>query len=263
MNVERVGRLPSPPRAASGHAKPARLYVGPPLSSASLAGGPIGPRALQEAIPLAEKRSIETVKKVLEAAKPRAFKETVEVAINLREVDLSVPKNRIDDEVILPRGRGKAVRVCVFASGELALKARAVADQVIQPQEIEEYAGDKAKARNLAQAFDFFVAEAPLMPVIGKRLGIVLGPRGKMPRPIPPTADPTGLINNMRNTVRVRSKDRRTFHAAIGTRDMTPEDLAENLDFLLRRVTGKLERGRFNIQSTYVKTTMGPAVRHL
>jgi large subunit ribosomal protein L1 len=212
---------------------------------------------------LAEKHSIDTVKKALEVAKPRTFKETVEVALNLREVDLSVPKNRIDEEVLLPKGRGKQVKICVFASGELAIKVRPVADLVIQPQEIEEYAGNKRKAHILARDFDFFVAEAPLMPVIGKRLGIVLGPRGKMPRPVPPTADPTNMIRNMRNTVRVRSKDRRTFHAAIGTRDMQPEDLADNLDALVRRVMGRLERGRDNIQSVYVKTTMGPAVRFL
>ena len=71
------------------------------------------------------------------------------------------------------------------------------------------------------------------------------------------------MINAMRNTVRVRSKDRRTFHAPIGTRDMAAEDIAENLDFLMRRLMGKLERGRFNIQSAFVKTTMGPAVRYL
>lgn len=212
---------------------------------------------------MAEKHAIETVKKALEAAKPRQFKESVEVALNLREVDLSVPKNRIDEEIVLPKGRGKVVKICVFASGELALKAKDVADLVIQPQEIETYAGDKRKAHKLAQEYDFFVAEAPLMPVIGRRLGIVLGPRGKMPRPVPPTADPTNLINAMRSTVRVRSKDRRTFHAAIGTRDMKAEDLADNLDALLRRVMGKLERGRFNIASAYVKTTMGPAVRYL
>ncbi|HEY5606645.1 MAG TPA: 50S ribosomal protein L1 [Thermoplasmata archaeon] len=212
---------------------------------------------------MADKHSIETIKKALEAAKPREFKESVEVSVNLRDIDLSVPKNRVDEEVVLPKGRGKAIRICVFASGELALKARGAADLVIQPQEIEEYASDKRKARALAQQFDFFVAEAPLMPVIGKRLGIVLGPRGKMPRPVPPTADPTNLINSMRSTVRVRSRDRRTFHAPIGTRDMQPEDIAENLDALMRRVMGKLERGRFNIQSAYVKTTMGPAVRYL
>lgn len=212
---------------------------------------------------MAEKHSIDTVKKALEVAKPRIFTETVEVALNLREVDLSVPKNRIDEEVLLPKGRGKQVKICVFASGELAIKVRPVADLVIQPQEIEEYAGNKRKAHILARDFDFFVAEAPLMPVIGKRLGVVLGPRGKMPRPVPPTADPSNMIRNMRNTVRVRSKDRRTFHAAIGTRDMQPEDIADNLDALVRRVMGRLERGRDNIQSVYVKTTMGPAVRFL
>ncbi len=212
---------------------------------------------------MAEKHSVETVKKALESAKERKFHETVEVALNLREVDLSVPKNRIDEEVILPKGRGKTVKICVFASGELATKVRPVADLVIQPQEIEEYAGNKRKAHGLARDFDFFVAEAPLMPVIGKRLGVVLGPRGKMPRPVPPTADPSNMIKNMRNTVRVRSKDRRTFHAAIGTRAMPPEDIADNLDALVRRVLGRLERGRDNLQSVYVKTTMGPAVRFL
>lgn len=206
---------------------------------------------------------METIKKLFEAAKPRKFKESVEVAVNLRDVDLSVPKNRVEEDVILPKGRGKPIRVAVFASGELALKARNVADLVIQPQEIEEYASDKRKARALAASYDFFVAEAPLMPAIGRRLGVVLGPRGRMPRPVPPTADPTSLINAMRNTVRVRSRDKRTFHAAIGTRDMPPEDLAENLDVLMGRVIAKLERGRFNIQSAYVKTTMGPAVRYL
>ncbi|HYY48529.1 MAG TPA: 50S ribosomal protein L1 [Thermoplasmata archaeon] len=212
---------------------------------------------------MAEKHSVETINKLLEAAKPRKFKESIEVSVNLRDVDLSVPKNRVEEDVVLPKGRGKPVQIAVFASGELALKSRNVADLVIQPQEIEEYASDKRKARALARAYDFFIAEAPLMPVIGKRLGIVLGPRGRMPRPVPPTADPTNLINAMRNTVRVRSRDKRTFHAAIGTRDMPPDDLAENLDALMRRVIAKLERGRFNIQSAYVKTTMGPAVRYL
>ena len=46
---------------------------------------------------MAEKHSSETVKKALEAAKPRNFKESVEVALNLREVDMSVPKNRLDE----------------------------------------------------------------------------------------------------------------------------------------------------------------------
>ena len=82
-----------------------------------------------------------------------------------------------------------------------------------------------------------------------------------MPKPIPPSADPAPLINNLRKTVRIRSKDRRTFHAPVGTRDMSPEDLAENIDVIMKRLVGKLVRGKMNIQSVYIKTTMGKAVR--
>lgn len=209
---------------------------------------------------MVEKAAILTaVKKALEAAPGRKFGESVELAFNLKNVDLSIPKNRVDEEVQLPKGRGKTPKVAVFASGELAARAKAAADVVVQPDQIEELAGDKRKARKLANDVSFFVAEAPLMPTIGRTLGTVLGPRGKMPRPIPPTGDPAAVVKTLKNTVRVRSRDRRTFHAPIGTRDMTAEDLTENANLIITRVLAKLERGDQNIQSIYVKTTMGPS----
>ncbi|MFQ6012665.1 MAG: 50S ribosomal protein L1 [Thermoplasmata archaeon] len=204
---------------------------------------------------------IEGIQRALEQAKPRNFTETVEVAINLKDIDLSLPSNRIEEEVILPRGRGRAVKVAVFASGEMAVKARDVADLVIAPEDIEALAEDKARAKEVAQTHDFFVAEAPLMPAIGRRLGTVLGPRGKMPRPLPPGGDPVPVIRNLKGAVRVRTKDRPTFHAPVGTRDMEPAHLAENVETILKRVAARLPRGRTNIGSVYVKTTMGPAVR--
>ena len=199
------------------------------------------------------------VQKALEAAPERKFGESVELAFNLKNVDLSIPKNRVDEEIQLPKGRGKTPKVAVFASGELATRARASADVVVVPEQIEELAGDKRKARKLANDMSFFVAEAPLMPTIGRTLGTVLGPRGKMPRPMPPQGDPAAVVKTLKNTVRVRSRDRRTFHAPIGTRGMTAEDLTENAFLVIDRVLKKLERGDQNIQSVYVKTTMGPS----
>ena len=201
------------------------------------------------------------VQKALEGAKKRNFVETVELAVNLKDVDLSVPKNRITEDVILPNGRGKAVRVCVIGGGELALKAKDVADLVITPEELQTIADDKKQAKKIANSTNYFIAEAPLMAVVGKRLGTVLGPRGKMPKPIPPGADPTGMIESLRKTVSVRTKDRITFHAPVGTADMPVEQIADNIDALLKRIELKLEKGRMNIDSSYVKTTMGPSER--
>jgi large subunit ribosomal protein L1 len=210
---------------------------------------------------LAEKSTVTAVQKALESAKKRKFTETVELAINLKDVDLSIPKNRIQDDIILPNGRGKAVRICVIGGGELALKAKAVADLVITPEEVGTIADNKKDAKKIANSTDYFIAEAPLMAVVGKRLGTVLGPRGKMPKPIPPGADPSGMVENLRKSVSIRTKDRMTFHVPVGAADMDPEKIAENIDAVLKRVETRLEKGKMNIASSYVKTTMGPSER--
>jgi large subunit ribosomal protein L1 len=205
--------------------------------------------------------TLRVVKKALDERPKRKFVESVELAINLKDIDLTVPTNRVDEEVQLPHGKGKPVRVGVFASGELAIKSRGVADVVIAPEEIEKIAGDAARAKKLAAQTDFFLSEAPLMPTIGRRLGVVLGPRGKMPKPIASNADPRAVVENLRTTVRLRSKDKPTFHAPVGSTAQTPEQIAENIDAVVKRLASKLARGKLNIRSIYVKTTMGQAER--
>ena len=210
---------------------------------------------------MAEKPTVMAVQKALDSAKKRNFTETVELAINLTDVDLTIPKNRITEDIILPYGRGKAIKVCVIGGGELALKAKDVADLVITPDELGAIADDKKQAKKIANSTTYFIAEAPLMAVVGKRLGTVLGPRGKMPKPIAPGADPTAMIEGLRKSVSIRTKDRMTFHAPVGTVNMPAEELAENIEIILKRVELKLEKGRMNIESAYVKTTMGPSER--
>jgi large subunit ribosomal protein L1 len=210
---------------------------------------------------LAEKTTVEAVKKALEGAKQRKFKESVELAVNLKDVDLKIPKNRIDEDVILPKGRGRDIKIGIFCGGELARKSKGVADLVISPEQIEEYAGDAKKTKKLASDNTYFLAEAPLMPLIGKKLGKVLAPRGKMPKPIQPAADPIPVVTNLKKTITLKSKERKTFHTPVGSKDMSVEDIAENVDLVLKRLTTKLERGKMNISSIYIKTTMGPSVR--
>lgn len=210
---------------------------------------------------MADRTSLEVITEVLSKAPERKFPETVELAINLKELDLTVPKNRIEDEVPLPNGRGRPVKVALFGTPEMCQKAKGTADMVVTVGELDELIKDKKSAKKLVEEVDFFLAEAPLMPTIGKRLGVVLGPRGKMPRPVPPGGDPTNMINALKRSIRVRSKGNRTFHAPVGSRGMPPEKIAQNVDAVLTRVLGKLERGRSNIESVYVKTTMGPAIR--
>ena len=212
---------------------------------------------------MTDKKTIEVVEKVLEESKKldRKFKQRIDVVINLKNIDLKIPKNRIDEEIILPHGRGSEAKIALFASGELAIKSKKLVDLLIKPEEIEDLSKDKKKFKEISDNYDFFISEAPLMPTIGKTLGTILGPRGKMPKPVPPHADLTGMVKNLRSTVKIRSKSNKTFHTIAGNEDMSKEHIADNIDAIIKRLESALERGKMNIGSVYIKTTMGPSER--
>jgi large subunit ribosomal protein L1 len=202
----------------------------------------------------------QAVSRALGEAPDRQFRETVDLAINLRDLDLNDPSNRVDESIVLPAGTGQETTIVVFAEGEAAVRAREVADDVLDADELQELGGDDDAAKDLADETDFFVAEANLMQDIGRSLGTVLGPRGKMPTPLQPDDDVVETVNRMKNTVQLRSGDRRTFHTRVGAEDMSAGEIADNVDVIVRRLEADLEKGPLNIDSVYVKTTMGPAV---
>jgi len=198
------------------------------------------------------------VKKVL-SSQERSFVEGVDLCINLKNVDLKQPKNRINVDVVLPK-KIRDPKIGVFASGEVALKAKEAGADVIDPEELKRM--DKKKARALVQKYDYFVADTSLMALIGKSLGTILGPRGKMPQPLPPGVDPAQILARLSKIARVKSKTT-TIWVNVGRRDMDAKDIAENAAAVLKAVESRLERGLQNIATIYMKTTMGPAVKVL
>jgi large subunit ribosomal protein L1 len=125
------------------------------------------------------------------------------------------------------------------------------------------FAGKKKDLREIANGYDFFLAEAPLMPLVGKILGSALGPRGKMPVPLPPSADVGEIMNRYRKMVSVRMRNQPILQCRIGTEDMKEEQIAENIQAVIRAIERKLKRGMKNIKSIYIKTSMGPSVKVL
>ena len=208
-----------------------------------------------------EKKISEAIKAAVESAPKRKFVESVDISFTIKDVDLKNPTNRIKEEIRLPSGRGRELKVAMFAAGEAASKAKAAGITVFTPQEIEDFGSKKGRAKKVANQFDFFLSEVPHMGLIGRYLGVVLGPRGKMPRPVPPSLDPGVLANGLRSTVVIKSGDKMTFHASFGTVDQSHEELMANAMEVFNRVTNKLERGVGNIRSLFIKTSMGPAQR--
>ena len=204
----------------------------------------------------------EAVKKVLEESKPRNFTQSIDVVITINDLDVNKPENRLDEEVLLPNGRGKDVKIAFIAEGELAYQAeKAGADLVIDKEQLETYGKNRAEAKKIANSYDFFVAQSDLMPTVGRFLGPVLGPRKKMPKPIPASANPEVILGRLRSTVKVRVKDQPIIQSIVGSEDMTEAQIAENVDAILDVLDRKLEKGQKQIKALYIKTTMGPVTR--
>ncbi|KUH31672.1 50S ribosomal protein L1 [Thermococcus celericrescens] len=205
---------------------------------------------------------VEAVKEAKARAKPRNFTQTVEMAVNLKDIDLRKPENRFKLEVVLPHGRGKEPKIAVIADGAVAEAAKKLGLDVISGEQLEELAKSPREARKLAKNYDFFLAAAPLMPKIGRYLGRYLGPRNKMPQVVPPTmTNLEPIVARLKRTVRLQLKNNPVVHARVGTEDMDDEKLAENAEAVLNAIINKLERGENQVKSVYVKTTMGPAVK--
>lgn len=204
--------------------------------------------------------------KAVDAAKnnsrKRKFTQSVELVLALRDIDIKKPENRINEIIELPYPPSREVKVAVFATGDLAVRARnAGADEVYGKETLNDLVNDKKKARSLVRGIDFFIAETSLMPLVGRVLGSILGPRGGMPTPIPPTAPIDALINRRRRTVQLRVRSQLSAQCKVGSEDMDSEDIANNIQTILTLLERRLERGFRNIREAYVKTTMGPPTK--
>jgi len=204
---------------------------------------------------------LRAVKKAKETSKPRNFTQSMEMSINLQGLDMKKTQNRIKEDFVLPNGRGKDVKIGIFASGDMAQRAKKENLSIFDQEDIDKLAKDKKLAKKVANSHDFFIAQTDFMTLIGKSLGPIFAPRGKTPAPLPPTAPLEPILNKMKKTVKIKSYNQSVIHMFVGSEKMEDEMLAENISEIIKFFEKKLEKGYDNIKSIYIKTSMGPAVK--
>lgn len=212
----------------------------------------------------------ELVTKALESLKAdstkRNFIQTVDLIINLKDLDLKKPEEQVDLFIKLPKGRGKKIKVCAFVGPELLGEAKTVFDRVILVDQFPGYA-DKKKAKKLAAEFEYFVAQANIMAKVAATFGRALGTRGKMPNPkagcvVPPRGvNLQQLYEQLQKTIKAKAKVGPHLQCAVGSEEMSDDDIADNVMSVYNAVVLKLPKEHLNIKSIYVKKTMSKPVQ--
>lgn len=190
------------------------------------------------------------VKELKEKSKKRNFSQTFDLIVSLKEFDIKKPENKFTEDIVLPNGRGKEASVVIFSDSTKDTDLKIYTNDMIQS-----LAKNKRAAKNLVKQTDFFLAEAKLMPVVGRILGAFVGPKGKMPKLV--TGDVKSLVKNYKKSVRIRVKDSPVIQCLIGKEDMKDEQVVENIETVLKFLETKLPKGKNNIDKVSLKLTMG------
>ncbi|MBI2445471.1 50S ribosomal protein L1 [Candidatus Micrarchaeota archaeon] len=204
-----------------------------------------------------EKKDItKAVEQALSLKGERKFKQSIDVAIAFRDLDLKKAENRINLDIVLPHAP-KAKKVAIFADGELAYQAKDVVDRVITGAEIDGLSKDNKKRKELTNYR--FLSDPKLMASVGKTLGQTLAPRGLLPKPLPPGASLKDAVDRTRRSVSLKTKQLPVVHCIVGNEQMTSDDLVENVQTIMEAVLKTIPEHQ--IASVFVKTTMGKPVK--
>ena len=209
---------------------------------------------------ITEASLVDMIKEAKVATKERKFKQSVELFVTFKDID--VKKGFAINEVVqLPKTSSPAT-VCVIATGDMNQKAKeAKADSVIGTEELDKFATNKRESRKFINKHDFFLADTKVMPTVGKTLGQLLGPRGKMPTPVPFDASIEAFLERFRTCIKVRTRASLSIASKIGDVSMEDSDLAINAHAVLTAIEKKLPNGEKNMKKILIKTTMGKPIK--
>jgi large subunit ribosomal protein L1 len=179
----------------------------------------------------------------------------------LKDIDVKKGFN-LNEVVALPHKPNRQPSICVIASGDMGSRAKkAGVDRVMEPQELDRLGTNKREARKVVRAHDFFLSDTAQMATVGRSLGQFLGPKGKMPTPLPYGAPVENIANRFRSSVRIKAKSQLNLSTKIGDEKMDDSQLAENASAVISAVEKKLPQGDKNIRNAMVKFTMGKTAK--
>ncbi len=211
------------------------------------------------------KEVLDALSNLRQKSKKRNFTQTVDLILNLKQINIKNPDEKVDLFLQLPNPRTKKLKICALVDEELAAEAKKHCEHVILKHEFKAMAQDKPKLRKITKDCDFFITQPHVMPDVATAFGKILGPKGKMPNPkagciIPPKADLKDIVDKLKNTVKVATKTEPIVKCAIGDEKMTDDQLIQNIMHVYNTVLTRLPQHENNLKSVLLKFTMGSPV---
>lgn len=211
---------------------------------------------------------LEALKKAKQGSKKRNFKQKVDLIVNLKDIDLKKPEQQVEFFLKLHYSKGRESKICALIGPELEQKAKSACDNTIVVDDFDKYSKDKKISKKLCNSYDFFIAQANIMPKVAATFGRIFGPRGKMPNPkagcvVTDKTDLNALCENLKKTIKISVKTSLIIQLIIGNEEMKDEEIADNAYNIYEQLIHYLPNEKHNIKSVFLKLTMSKPIRVL
>lgn len=198
----------------------------------------------------------ELIKQARDGLDKRHFTQSAELTLILKDIDVKKGFN-LNEVVSLPHKSNDESTICLIGSGDLAMRARKVGiATILEPQELDRLGTNKREARKLVRKHDFFLSDTSLMSSVGRSIGQFLGPKGKMPTPLPYGAPLESIVSRFQGSIRLRIKNQLSVSAKVGDENMDDSSLVTNASAVVSALEKRLPQGEKNIRGAVFKFTM-------
>ena len=207
-----------------------------------------------------EKSELFATEKALEKVKELAFAkfdESTDVDVVVG-IDPTKGEQVVRGSVVLPHGRGKAIKVLVFAKGDYADQATVAGADYVGGQELVD------KIAGGWMDFSYAVATPDMMGMVGK-LAKILGPRGLLPNKKTGTVtfDVADVVKELKKGKAFYKNDKSGLvHFSFGKVSFGVEKLKENLVAFVRALMASkpaTSKGKF-LKKMTISSTMGVGI---
>jgi len=205
----------------------------------------------------------ETIRVVLDYShnqKKRKFVETVELQIALKNYDPS-RDTRFSGQFILPFPCKKNMVVCVIGNQHHCDEAGEKKIAFIDAEGIKGFNKETKPIKKWAKPFDAFIASDSLIRQVPRLLGPYLNKVGKFPTPISDDKPLEEKLDEVTRTVKFQMKKVLCLGVAIGTVDLTEDQIAQNIVVAVNGLVSLLKKGWQNVKVLHLKSSMGPVQR--
>lgn len=185
------------------------------------------------------------------------FDESIDVSVGLG-IDATKGEQAVRGSTLLPHGKGKKVRVIVFAKGEYANAAEQAGADLVGADDLVE------KIENGWMDFDVAVATPDLMGLVGK-LAKLLGPRGLLPNKKVGTVtfDVAPVVSDLKRGRAFFKNDKSGYvNFSFGKKSFDVEKLHDNLVAFTKALASSKpasSKGKF-LRKMTISSTMGVGI---